>query len=61
MADAAAGDDATAGDGPRKIDMAEPEAVDLLDAAGAPVFKRALPVVGVAALLLVLRRFFRRG
>ena len=61
VADAAAGDDATAGDGPRKIDMAEPEAVDLLDAAGAPVFKRALPVVGVAALLLVLRRFFRRG
>jgi len=47
--------------GPRKIDMPEAEAVDLLDAAGAPVFKRVLPVVGVAAVLLLLRRLFRRG
>jgi len=50
-----------ADDGPRKIDMPEAEAVDLLDAAGAPVFKRVLPVVGVAAVLLLLRRLFRRG
>ena len=34
---------------------------DLLDAAGTPVLKRALPVVAVAALLLILRRLFRRG
>lgn len=59
---AAASDDSSAADGgPRKIDMPEAEAVDLLDAAGAPVFKRVLPVVGVAAALLVLRRLFRRG
>ena len=31
--------------GPRKIDSPEVEAVDLLDAAGAPVFKRVLPIV----------------
>ena len=46
--------------GPRKINMPEPEAVDLLDAAGAPVFKRLAPVAGVAAVLLLLRRFLRR-
>ena len=48
-------------DGPRKIDSPEAEAVDLLDAAGAPVFKRVLPVVGVAAVVLLLRRLLRRG
>jgi len=48
-------------DGPRKINMPEAEAVDLLDAAGAPVFKRVLPVAGVAAVLLLLRRFLRKG
>ncbi len=47
--------------GPRKINSPEAEAVDLLDAAGAPVFKRLLPVAGVVALLLLLRRLFRRG
>lgn len=47
--------------GPRKINSPEAEAVDLLDAAGAPIFKRVLPVVGIAALLLLLRRLFRRG
>lgn len=51
----------TAAEGPRKISMPEAEAVDLLDAAGAPVFKRVLPVVGVAAALLLLRRIFRKG
>ena len=49
------------GDGPRRVESAEAEAVDLLDAAGAPIFKRALPVIGVVAvLLLVLRRLLRR-
>lgn len=46
--------------GPRKIDMPEAEAVDLLDAAGAPVLQRALPVAGVLAVLLLLRRFLKR-
>ncbi len=67
--DAAASDDAEASatadepasDGPRKINMPEAEAVDLLDAAGAPVFKRVLPIVGIGALLLILRRLFRKG
>ncbi|MEM7092695.1 MAG: SRPBCC family protein [Actinomycetota bacterium] len=45
--------------GPRKIDSPEAEAVDLLDAAGAPVLQRALPVVGVLAALLILRRLIR--
>jgi carbon monoxide dehydrogenase subunit G len=48
-------------EGPRKINSAESEAVDLLDAAGASVFKRLLPVAGVIALLLILRRVFRKG
>lgn len=49
--------------GPRKIDSPEVEAVDLLDAAGAPVLQRALPVAGVVAVLLLLRRILkaRRG
>ena len=52
---------AAAQDGPRKINMPEADAVDLLDAAGASVFKRVLPVVGIGALLLLLRRLFRKG
>ncbi len=32
----------------------EPEAIDLFDAAGAPILKRLAPVVGVLALLVVL-------
>ncbi len=46
--------------GPRKIDMPEPEAVDLLDAAGAPVLKRLAPVIGVVLVLLILRRLLRK-
>ncbi len=42
----------------RKIEMAEPEAVDLLDTAGAPLMKRAAPIAGVVLLLLLLRRIF---
>lgn len=57
----AAGSASTVDSGPRRIDMPEAEPVDLLDAAGAPVLQRALPVVGVLAALLVLRRLFRRG
>lgn len=57
----AAAEAAPTSDGPRKVNMPEAEAVDLLDAAGAPVFKRVLPVAGVAAVLLLLRRFLRRG
>lgn len=57
----AAAETAAADEGPRKVNMPEAEAVDLLDAAGAPVFKRVLPVVGVAAVLMLLRRLFRKG
>ncbi len=45
--------------GPRRIEMPEPEPVDLLDAAGAPVLKRLLPVIGIALALLILRRLLR--
>jgi hypothetical protein len=46
--------------GPRKINMPEPKAVDLLDTAGAPVLKRLAPVLGVLFVLFLLRRKFRR-
>ena len=46
--------------GPRKINMPEAEAVDLLETAGAPILQRALPVVAVGAVLFLLRRLFRR-
>ncbi|MEY4163023.1 MAG: hypothetical protein RI939_1752 [Actinomycetota bacterium] len=39
--------------GPRKIDGPEAKPIDLLDAAGAPILKRALPVVVVVAALIV--------
>ncbi len=44
----------------RLINMPEPEPVDLLDAAGAPVLKRLAPILGVLVLLLILRRLFGR-
>ncbi|MEE9415808.1 MAG: SRPBCC family protein [Acidimicrobiales bacterium] len=47
--------------GIRKINMPEPEAVDLLDTAGAPLLKRIAPVAGVVILLLLLRRLFGRS
>lgn len=53
-------DTAEASSGPRKIDMPEPEAVDLLDAAGTPVIKRLAPVIIVVILLLLLRRRRRK-
>jgi len=54
-------EEAPVADGPRKVNMPEAQAVDLLDAAGAPVIKRVLPVAGVAVALLILRRLFRKG
>ena len=44
----------------RKIDMPEPEAIDLLEHAGSPVLKRAVPVLGVAIVVFVLWRVLRR-
>jgi carbon monoxide dehydrogenase subunit G len=39
--------------GPRRIDGPEAKPIDLLDAAGAPILKRALPVVVVVAAVIV--------
>jgi carbon monoxide dehydrogenase subunit G len=44
----------------RKIDMPEPEAIDLLEHAGSPVLKRAVPLLGVALVVFVLWRVLRR-
>jgi hypothetical protein len=45
----------------RKIDSPEAEPVDLLDTAGAPVAKRAVPLVlGVVALVWLIRLFVKR-
>jgi carbon monoxide dehydrogenase subunit G len=47
--------------GVRKIDSPEAEPVDLLDTAGAPVAKRAVPLVlGVVALIWLVRLFVKR-
>jgi carbon monoxide dehydrogenase subunit G len=46
--------------GPRQIESAPAKPVDLLDAAGGSVAKRALPVVGVLVALWVLLRGRRR-
>lgn len=48
------------GGGVRRIDSPEAEPVDLLDAAGAPVAKRALPVVAGLTVLWLLSIFLRR-
>ena len=56
-----AGDDAATGAPEvRRIQAAEPEAVNLLDAAGAPVAKRLAPALGVLAVLWLLRVLLRR-
>lgn len=47
-------------DEPRRIDMPEPEAVDLLDAAGTPILKRVAPILAVIVVLLILRRVMRK-
>jgi hypothetical protein len=44
----------------RKVDMPEPEAIDLLEHAGSPVLKRAVPLLGVAIAVFVLWRLLRR-
>lgn len=44
----------------RRIDSPEPEPVDLFDAAGSPLIKRALPLVGLVAAVLVLLALVRR-
>ncbi len=48
---------AAASGGPRQIDMPEPEAVNIVGAAGLPIVKRVAPVViGLFVLWLLLRR-----
>lgn len=44
----------------RRIDQPEPEAIDLLEHAGSPVLKRAVPVLGVALGALVVYGLVRR-
>jgi uncharacterized protein len=46
--------------GPRRVDSAEARPVDLVDAAGASVAKRVGPVVGLVALLWLVRQLLRR-
>jgi carbon monoxide dehydrogenase subunit G len=56
--DSAPGRVETNGDGPaRRIEMPEPEAIDLMDAARTPVLKR---VAAFVAVVLVLRWWLRR-
>ncbi len=52
--------DGTSGPTVRVVDSPEVEPVDLLDAAGAPVAKRALPVVAGLSALWLLSIFLRR-
>jgi carbon monoxide dehydrogenase subunit G len=52
--------DGTSGPSVRVVDSAEPEPVDLLEAAGAPVAKRAAPVVLGLTALWLLSVFLRR-
>ena len=47
--------------GTRKIDMPEPEAIDLFGAAGAPVMKRIATLAAVVVAFLLLRRLLRRS
>lgn len=56
---APAGGPAPAPEGPRKISSGPAEPVDLLGAAGAPVLKRALPVVAGVAVAYLLIRWIR--
>ena len=51
---------ATSGPAVKVIDSPEVEPVDLLDAAGAPVVKRAVPVVAGLTVLWLLSVFLRR-
>ncbi len=44
----------------RKIDQPEPEAINLLEQAGSPVLKRAVPILGVAIGALIVYGLIRR-
>jgi carbon monoxide dehydrogenase subunit G len=44
----------------RRIDQPEPEAINLLEQAGSPVLKRAVPVLGVAIGALIVYGLIRR-
>lgn len=55
----AASNGSTSG-GVRKLNLPDPEPIDLVDAAGASVAKRVLPVVGIGAILLLLIRLLRK-
>ena len=59
--EAASGEATAPQSGARKIDMPEPEAIDLIDAAGAPVLKRAATLAAVVVAFLLLRRLLRRS
>jgi hypothetical protein len=48
-------------EGPRRIESAPAEPVDLLDVAGAPMAKRVVPVIVGVVVLFVLWRLLRRG
>ncbi|MGC1512664.1 MAG: SRPBCC family protein [Acidimicrobiales bacterium] len=59
--DAGVPEDASANGGPRRIESAEPEPIDLASMAGTPVVRRVGPVVGtVVVVLWLLRRRSRR-
>ena len=59
--EAASGEATAPQSGARKIDMPEPEAIDLIDAAGVPVLKRAATLAAVVVAFLLLRRLLRRS
>jgi carbon monoxide dehydrogenase subunit G len=52
--------EAPARTGVRTVDLPEPEPIDLLGTAGAPLAKRVVPALGGLALLLLLIRVLRR-
>lgn len=52
--------EAAAEDGPRQVDMDEPEPVDLLETAGRPMLKRLLAPLAVVVLFFLNRRRRRR-
>ena len=53
-------DEESVSSGPRQIEMAEPEPVDLLETAGRPMLKRILAPLAVVVFLLFNRRRRRR-
>jgi uncharacterized protein len=57
--DAPAPPAASAATGPRRIDHPEPEPVDLLDTAGAPVVRRLVPTIAAVVVLVLIVRWLR--